>query len=111
MGSNLFVFTRICAKEGLQQSVAAAIEEVLGPTSQELGCITIDAFRSTGDPRLFCIHSRWQDEADFDDHLQRSHTLQFLESIRALSAEPMKVTRAQLLLRPVPVSDIASYWI
>jgi quinol monooxygenase YgiN len=95
--SNCFVYTRVYVKEGAQHIVATAIQEVLGPTRQEFGCVKIDAFASTRDPRLFYIHSRWEDEAAFDDHLQFPHTIQFVERIQTLIDHPMEVNRTQLL--------------
>lgn len=97
MSSEFFVFTRCYAKDGLQHSMAATIQEVLQPTRQEPGCLMIEAFGSTRDPRLFFIHSRWKDEAAFDRHLQLPHTLRFLEAIQALIDEPMDVARTELL--------------
>ena len=97
MTSEFFVFTRCCAKEGQQHSVATTIQEVLGPTRQEPGCLVIDAYRETHDQRLFYIHSRWKDETAFDNHLQLPHTIRFLEAIQALIDRPMDVTRTELL--------------
>ena len=98
MTSTLFVFTRAFARAGQRQLVAVAIAEVLSPTRRESGCISIDAFSATRDPRLFYIQSRWEDEAAFNNHLQLPHTLRFLEAMKTLLDEPMNVTRAGLLL-------------
>ena len=97
MPPEFFVFTRCHAREGLRDSVAAAIQEVLIPTRQEPGCLKIDAFVSTGDQRLFYIHSRWRDEAAFDHHLQLPHTSRFLEAIHASIDQPIDVVRTKLL--------------
>lgn len=97
MTSEFFVFTRCYAEEGQQRFVAAEIQEVLGPTRQEPGCLQIEAFGSTQDQRLFHIHSRWKDEAAFDKHLQLPHTRRFLNTIQGLLDRPIDVTRAQLL--------------
>jgi quinol monooxygenase YgiN len=95
--SEFFVFTRCYAEEGQQRFVATEIQEVLGPTRQEPGCLQIEAFGSTQDQRLFHIHSRWKDEAAFDNHLQLPHTRRFLNTIQGLLDRPIDVTRAQLL--------------
>jgi quinol monooxygenase YgiN len=95
--SEFYVFTRCYAEEGQQRSVEAAIQEVLGPTRQEPGCLKIDAFGSTQNQRLFHIHSRWTDEAAFDHHLRLPHTIRFLETIQALIDRPIDVIRAELL--------------
>lgn len=95
MTSDFFIFTRCHAKEGERHSVATTIQEVLGPTRQEPGCLSIEAFASRQDQRLFHIHSRWKDEAAFDNHLQLPHTIQFLNTIQALVDRPIDVTRAE----------------
>ena len=77
--------------------MAATIHEVLGPTRQEPGCLAIDAFRATRDPRLFYIHSRWQDEAAFDHHAQLPHTVRFIERVQALIDHPLDVNRVRML--------------
>jgi quinol monooxygenase YgiN len=97
MASEFCVFTRCHAGEGLRDSVAATIQEVLIPTRQEPGCLKIDAFGSTGDQRLFYIHSRWEDEAAFDHHLQLPHTKRFLDAIQASIDQPMDVVRTTRL--------------
>jgi quinol monooxygenase YgiN len=95
--SDFFVFTRCYAEEGQQSFVAAAIQEVIAPTRQEPGCLRIEAFGSTQNQRLFHIHSRWKNEAAFDNHLQLPHTIRFLNTIQALLDRPIDVTRAEVL--------------
>ena len=97
MTSEFFVFTRCYAKEGQPHSLATTIQEVLGPTRQEPGCLSIEAFASRQDQRLFHIHSRWKDEAAFDHHLQLPHTIQFLNALQGLLDRPIDVTRAEVL--------------
>ena len=95
MTSELFIFARFHAKEGSEQEVAAAIHEVLGPTQQEAGCLSIHAYNATQDPRLFYIHSRWKDEAVFDHHARLPHTVRFVEKIQALIDHPLDITRTR----------------
>jgi quinol monooxygenase YgiN len=95
--SELFVFARFHAKEGLQDALAAAIREVLMPTRQEPGCLAIDAFCATQDPRLSYIHSRWRDGAAFDHHTRLPHTVCFVERVQTLIDHPLDVTRTQRL--------------
>ena len=64
----LYTFIRFHARDGEEANVAAAIRDVIPPSRAEPGCIAIDGFASTRDPRLFYIHSRWVDEAAFDLH-------------------------------------------
>jgi len=94
----LFIFARFHARDRQQVAVAAALRDVVAPTRLEPGCRSIEAFGSTRDPRLFYIHSRWADEAAFDAHAERPHTVQFLARVQPLIDHPLEVTRA----RPLP---------
>jgi quinol monooxygenase YgiN len=93
----LFVFIRFYAREGEEDAVAAAIRAVVPPSRAEAGCVSIEAFRATRNARLFYIHSRWTDEAAFDDHAGFAHTVQFLETVRPLVDHPVEVVRTKLL--------------
>jgi quinol monooxygenase YgiN len=90
----LFIFARFHARPGDEDGVARALLDVLGPTREEPGCLSIHAFRSTRDARLFYIHSRWKDEAAFDDHAGQPHTVRFVERVGTLIDHPLDVTRA-----------------
>ncbi len=94
---NLYIFARFRAKAGMESAVEAALHEVVPPTRAELGCIGINTFRSTRDPRLFYLHSRWVDEAAFDRHATLPHTVQFVETVRPLIERELKVTRANMI--------------
>jgi quinol monooxygenase YgiN len=93
----IFIFARFHAREGQADAVAAALREVVGPTRGEPGCRAIAAFRSTRDPRLFFIHSRWTHESAFDAHAEQPHTLRFLECVQRLIDHPLDVTRTRAL--------------
>jgi quinol monooxygenase YgiN len=62
----LYVFARFHARTGQEKAVEAALRDILLPSRKETGCLSIHAFRSMRDPRLFYIHSRWADEAAFE---------------------------------------------
>jgi quinol monooxygenase YgiN len=76
---------------------AAAIREVLPLSRAEAGCVAIDGFASTRDPRLFYIHSRWIDAAAFELHATLAHTVRFVERMTALIDHPFEVTRARTM--------------
>jgi quinol monooxygenase YgiN len=75
--------------------LAQTLIDVLAPSREEPGCLSIHAFRSTRDPRLFYIHSRWRDAAAFEDHASLPHTLRFVERVEPLIDHPLDVTRAR----------------
>ena len=91
----LFIFARFHAREGQQDAVAAALRDVVPPTRAEPGCRAIGAYRSTRDPRLFHIHSRWADEAAFDRHAELPHTVRFLERVQPLIDHPLEIARSR----------------
>ena len=90
----LFIFARFHARPGREDAVAEALREVAAPTREEPGCLEIHAFRSTRDPALFYIHSRWEDEAAFDLHAELPHTVRFVERVEPLIDHALDVTRA-----------------
>jgi len=91
----MFFFARFHAHPGKERAVADALLDVLAPSREESGCLSIHAFRSIHDPRLFYIHSRWKDEAAFDIHASLSHTVRFIERVEALIDHPLDTTRAE----------------
>jgi quinol monooxygenase YgiN len=93
----LFIFGRFHARAGAESALEAALRDVVGPSRAGAGCLSIEAFRSTRDPRLFYIHSRWTSEAAFELHAGMPHTQRFLERAGPLIDHPLEVTRARPL--------------
>jgi len=73
------------------------LREVAPKTRSEPGCLQIETCRSTLDPQLFHIHSKWIDEAAFDRHALLDHTVTFIRAMESLVDQPIEVSRAQLL--------------
>jgi len=93
----LYIFARFHAREGQEAAVAAAIRDTIGFTRAEPGCLDIHAFRSTRDPRLFYIHSRWKDEAAFELHATLPHTVRFIARVEPLIDHPLDVARTEMI--------------
>lgn len=93
----LYIFARFHATPGNEAAVAAAIHEALAPSSKEPGCLSIHAFRSVRDPRLFFIHSRWVNEEAFDTHAELPHTLRFIERVQPLIDHALDVNRTRMI--------------
>jgi quinol monooxygenase YgiN len=89
----LFIFARFHALHGREAGVEAAIQDVLVPASEEPGCLSIHAFGSIQDPRLFYIHSRWRDEAAFETHARLPHTVSFIQRVEPLIDHALDVAR------------------
>jgi quinol monooxygenase YgiN len=93
----LFIFARFNSRPGQETGVEAALRKVIAPTRTEPGCLSIHAFRSIRDARLFYIHSRWVDEAAFDNHITQPHTKQFIEEVEPLVDHKLDTTRATVI--------------
>ncbi len=93
----LFIFGRFHAREGCEEEVAAAIRDVIGPTRAEAGCLEHNGYRSTRDPRLFFIHSKWVDEPAFNVHAELPHTVRFIERVQPLIDHELDVNRTRSL--------------
>ena len=91
----LFIFARFHVRPGHEGAVAEALLDVLAPSREELGCLSIHALRSIRDPQLFYIHSRWKDEAAFEQHATLPHTVRFVECVAPLIDHALDVTRAE----------------
>jgi quinol monooxygenase YgiN len=96
----LFIFGRFHSKAGAQDAVAEAMREMLVPVRAEPGCLAIEVFQSTRDARLFYVHSRWRNEADFEIHTGLPHTIRFVERVAPLIDHPLEVIRAKPLGSP-----------
>jgi quinol monooxygenase YgiN len=97
MSAEFFIFARFFARPGNEQAVAEAIADILAPTRAETPCLSIRAFRSIQDPRLFYIHSRWTDEKGFETHASLPHTVRFIERVEPLIDHPLDVARTELI--------------
>ena len=93
----LFIFARFHARPGDENGVEKALRDVIAPTRKEPGCLSIHAFRSVRDSRLFYIHSRWVDEAAFDNHVGQPHTVRFVEEVQPLIDHALDTVRSNLL--------------
>jgi len=91
----LFIFARFHARAGHESAAADALLDVLAPTRGEPGCLSIHAFRSSRDPQLFYVHSRWKDEAAFERHAGLPHTIRFVARVEPLIDHPLDLTRAE----------------
>ena len=93
----LVIIARFHAQEGQEAAVAAGLREQVTGVRAEPGCLAIHAYRSTRDPRLFWIHSRWTGEEAFQVHAELPRTQRFVEQMQALIDHPFAADRARIL--------------
>jgi quinol monooxygenase YgiN len=98
-GSNeLFIFARFHARIGQQHIVADLLREETIAAKADPGCLSHQVYRSTRDPQLFFIHSRWSDEEAFETHLKLVHTSRFAERVEPLLDHGLEVARTRPIL-------------
>jgi quinol monooxygenase YgiN len=69
---------------GKEQEFREELLRVVEPSRAEPDCLSIHAFESLREPLRFAIHSEWVDEAAFELHAQRQHTVRFVRAAREL---------------------------
>lgn len=91
----LHIIARFHVRPGAEAAAFDALRTTAAATRQEPGCLDFQVLRGVRDPRLFHIHSQFQDEAAFDLHADLPHTVHFLETIEKLIDQPREITRAE----------------
>ena len=94
----IHVFVRFHAQPGKAPALEEALAEVVPASRKEAGCLNIHAFRSTRDPQVFYIHSRWKDEAAFDIHAKLPHTVRFIQRAEPLLDHEIQAQRSALIV-------------
>jgi quinol monooxygenase YgiN len=93
----LVIFARFHTREGMEEDVELGLREQVPKARAESGCLSINAYRSPRNPRLFWIHARWKDEAAFDVHAELANTVRFVAQMDALIDHPFDATRALVI--------------
>ena len=91
---DLIIIARFHAREGREAAVEAALRDQVPGVRNEPGCLSIMACRSTRDPRLFWIHSRWSDKTAFEAHAELARTQRFIAIMEPLIDHPFEAARA-----------------
>jgi quinol monooxygenase YgiN len=61
------------AKEGEEENVRAALEQLAGPTRAEPGCLMWQPHVDPEDPRVFLIYEQYADPAALEAHSSSEH--------------------------------------
>ena len=61
------------AKEGEEEAVAAAVENLLEPSRAEPGILFYQPHRDPEDPRVFFFYEQYSDRAAYDAHIASEH--------------------------------------
>ena len=94
------VIARAKARPGMEEKLQQAIEEAVGPTRSEEGCINYDLHRSSEDPSEFLLYENWRSKADLDAHLELPHIKNLLEKLPELSEDGVEITLFEMVTDP-----------
>jgi quinol monooxygenase YgiN len=61
------------AKEGRESDVSAALQNALGPSRQDAGCIRYDLFVAQGAPGTLVMLETWASKEDLNAHMSSPH--------------------------------------
>ena len=67
------IMARITARAGGDRQLRAVLQELLGPSRQEAGCVSYELFQNEDDPLEFVTVEQWSDQAAADAHLATPH--------------------------------------
>ena len=66
------------AKVGYEDKVREALEALIEPTRKERGVIQYEMYRDLKEPRRFVFIERWENEANFNAHVNAPHVAEYL---------------------------------
>jgi quinol monooxygenase YgiN len=96
------VIARAKARPGMEEQLMEAIQEVVGPTRSEEGCINYDLHRGVEDPSELVLYENWQRKADLDEHLSSPHVKDLLDKLPELSEDGVEITLFEMVSVPAP---------
>ena len=86
---SIHVVAVITAKPGSEDAVRAGLQDLVGPTRDEDGCLSYDLSESSAAPGTFVTVEEWKDPSDLDAHMQTEHVQAALGTLGdALAAAP-----------------------
>ena len=94
------VIARAKARPGMEEELRQAIEEAVGPTRAEEGCINYDLHQGSEDPSEFLLYENWRSQADLDAHLEMPHVQALLEKLPELSEDGIEITLFEMVTDP-----------
>ncbi len=94
------VIARAKARPGMEENLRQAIEEAVGPTRSEEGCINYDLHQGAEDPSEFLLYENWRSKADLDAHLELPHIATLLGKLPELTENGVEITLYKMVTAP-----------
>ena len=92
----LTVIARMTARQGKEQELRSALEELVPTTLAEDGNVNYDLHVSTDDPATFFFYENWESGEALDAHLANDHLVAFanrLDDLLVGGADGLAITR------------------
>ena len=71
------VFASMRAAPGKEDELRRWLESVVGPTTQETGCVNYDLHQGIEDPAAFYFYENWETPEHLDAHRETPHMTAF----------------------------------
>ena len=78
------VVARITAQPGKVEELKSILLDVVGPTRQDLGCISYQLLQNREDPGDFTFVEEWESDTAIDAHLVTAHVQDALSKAQPL---------------------------
>lgn len=82
------VIARISSKAEATAQVRQVLQELVGPSRKESGCVSYELFEEVESPPDFITVEQWADERAFDAHMATPHVAQAIAKAGSLLAQP-----------------------
>lgn len=97
MGKQITVIARLKAKPGFESRLEELAKGLIEPTRAEAGCVNYVLHRDLEDPAVYYFYENWRSQEDLNSHFQTPHIKRVLEIAPEILAEPLKLTRLEML--------------
>ncbi len=71
-------------------ALKVALQAMLDPTRNEVGCVNYDLHQAVDDPGLFFFHETWESADHHRAHLDTPHVRRLLKIVPDLLIEPIR---------------------
>ena len=97
MGKQITIIARLKAKPGFEKRLEELAKSLIEPTRTEAGCIDYVLHRDLEDSTVYYFYENWRSQEDLDRHFQTPHFKRSFETAPEILAEPLKITRLEIL--------------
>ncbi len=95
--NKIAVVAMFTAKTGKEDALEEALIKLVSPSRKDVGCISYDLHRNSGDPSGFVFYERWESKELLDQHLAQPHLTAFGEMAEELLDGPADVKILEFL--------------